>query len=1359
MGGFMMNDKYYVGFDIGTDSVGWAVTNPVYEVLKFKGLPMMGSRIFDSANTAADRRLFRTNTRRLDRKKWRIQLLQDLFAPEMSKCDFGFFQRLKDSFLLPSDKSVSQKNMLFNDEQYKDKDYFYDFPTIYHLRKALIENKKTYDIRLVYLALHHLIKHRGHFLFQGNLSQATSFDEVFKTFKDTLKFELEIDINCDDKNALKETLKNKRILKREKVKKVMQLLNCEKNDKKLKAVIGLICGAKVTLNYIFEDMPKTEDVYKLSFTEKPYDEVRTEIESLLYEQCAVVDIFKAVYDWAILADILGEGNFNGKNYLSFAKVKLYEKHKSDLQKLKNVIKNYSISLYSKFFRSGKEAENYCAYIGSTKFNCEKVSVKRCTQETFYKNVSKIIEEIEEKTGATTDIDYIKKEIEALTFLPLQVTKDNGVVPYQVNEIEVNVILDNASKYLTFLNEKDDSGYTVKDKILKIFNFRVPYYVGPLNTNTSKNSWMVRKDSGSIKPWNFEEKVDINKSAEKFILRMTNKCTYLIGKDVLPKNSLLYSEFMVLNELNNVKIRGEKLNVELKNKFIEYYFKEKKNINKTKLIEFLKTENINGINKEDISGIDQDTFKTNLGSYISFKNIFGKKIENYSVREIIENCIRWITLYPDDKKMLKEIIRRNYNEQELSNEELQKIIKLKFSGWGNLSKGFLTEVKDDITGYNILTALKDTNDNLMQLLSTKYTFGDNIEKTNAQNKDFNVKFDYENLISNLMLSPSVKRPVWQTLLILKEISKIKKKDPDKIFIEVARGKESVPERKDSRKDKLLKVYEEFLKNNKDIIDEQYKEIVNNLKKHDNTALRSQKLFLYYTQLGKCMYSGESIDLASLNDVQKYDKDHIYPQSKTKDDSLDNLVLVKRTLNANKSNDIISADIRKNMSQFWKLLLKNKLISAEKYNRLMRSAPLTDEELAGFINRQLVETRQATKVVVNLLKELYPKADIVTVNAKAVADFRQKNLKTVKVRFINDLHHAQDAYLNVVVGNVYHEKFTNNPLKWLKNANSQNYNLNKMFDFNFNKKGESIWVAGENGSLKTVKAMYNTRNILYTRYATCNKGAFFDQQIKGPKDNPTIPLKKNLSLKYGGYKSVTPAYFALVGSVDKKGNKRRSIETVPLYRAKEFEKNIIAFEEYCKEKYELNDPKVIIPKIKKDTLFIIDGYPMHLRGNSDKRLVMQNAVQLKLTEKMQKYVKRIEKYITNNNLRKDKKSLLPIRISEGITQEENLCLYDILLDKQQNTIYCKRPASQVELLLNKRENFISCTLEEQCIVLNEILCLLQCKPVTADLRLIGGSKNAGSFKISKFITGCKNAVMVNQSVTGLFKQEIDLLTVKL
>lgn len=1354
-----MTEKYYVGLDIGTDSVGWAVTNKQYEILKFNGKLMLGSRLFDSANTAAEQRIFRSNARRLNRKKWRIQLLQELFAPEISKIDFGFYQRLKDSFLKETDKAVFQKNMLFNDKNYTDKDYYREFPTIYHLRKALIENKKEYDIRLVYIALHHLIKHRGHFLFQGSMAQATSFEEVFKTFKEVVLRELEVNINCNNEEELKEVLKNKRIFKKEKINKIMSLFDCDKTNKKLKAIISLICGSKVVLNDIFGEMVQSEEQVKISFAEKPYDELRPEIENVLYEQCNTVDVFKAMYDWAILADILSEGNFNGRNYLSFAKVKIYEKHKNDLNILKCVLNTYSKNLYSKFFRSANEPDNYSAYVGSTKFGKEKFSVKRCAQDLFYKKVLNILKEIEAKNGCTENIKYIKQEIEAQTFLPLQVTKENGVIPYQVNEAEAKVILNNASEYLDFLNDKDDNGLIVKDKILKILTFRIPYYVGPLNQHSPK-SWMERKSNGVITPWNFEDKIDVKTSAEKFILRMTNKCTYLIGKDVLPKNSLLYSEFMVWNELNNVKVKGQKLNVELKNKFFEFYFRKQKSVTKNKLIEFLKTENIRDITKEDISGIDQGVFKASLASYLCFKSIFGRKIENYSVQKIAEDCISWITLYPDDRKMLKEIIRSNYGEQDINNEELEKIIRLKFTGWGRLSKEFLTEIKDDITQYNVLNALKNTNDNLMQLLSVKYTFSDNIDRFNAIYKEDINKFDYESLISNLILSPSVKRPVWQALLILKEIVKIKKDQPAKVFIEVARGKESLPERKDSRKDKLLKVYDEFLKDkqNAAIIDEYYKDIAESLKLQDNTALRAQKLFLYYTQLGKCMYSGENIDLASLNDVHKYDKDHIYPQSKTKDDSLVNLVLVKRELNAEKSNDIISTDVRKKMLPFWKLLHKNNLISTEKFNRLTRSTPLTNEELAGFINRQLVETRQATKIVSNLLKDVFPKAEIVTVNAKAVSDFRKSKLQAVKVRSINDLHHAQDAYLNIVVGNVYYEKFTNNPLKWLNNENRNNYSLNRMFDYDIKKREEFIWLSSEEGSIKTVKNMYNKKNILYTRYATSNKGAFFDQQIKGARENPTIPVKKGLSLEYGGFKSVNPAYFALVESEGKKGKKQRSIEAVPLYLAKQFEKSPQDYVGYCAEKYGLKNPVIILPKIKKDSLFLVDGYPMHLRGSNGIQLSMQNAVQLNLEADMQKYCKRIEKYIINNLARKDKRVLLPIRVSEGITKAENLYLYDVLLEKQQNTLFSKRPASQIKLLQKSREKFNECTLEEQCIVLNEILHLMQCKPLTADLSLIGGSKRAGNFQINKIISNFKRVFLINQSVTGLFEQKIDLLTVQ-
>ena len=61
----------------------------------------------------------------------------------------------------------------------------------------------------------------------------------------------------------------------------------------------------------------------------------------------------------------------------------------------------------------------------------------------------------------------------------------------------------------------------------------------------------------------------------------------------------------------------------------------------------------------------------------------------------------------------------------------------------------------------------------------------------------------------------------------------------------------------------------------------------------------------------MYSGERIEFDDLWDNTKYDIDHIYPQSKTMDDSLNNRVLVKKEYNSKKSDDYpISSDIQKN-----------------------------------------------------------------------------------------------------------------------------------------------------------------------------------------------------------------------------------------------------------------------------------------------------------------------------------------------------------------------------------------------------------------------------------------------------------------
>lgn len=65
------------------------------------------------------------------------------------------------------------------------------------------------------------------------------------------------------------------------------------------------------------------------------------------------------------------------------------------------------------------------------------------------------------------------------------------------------------------------------------------------------------------------------------------------------------------------------------------------------------------------------------------------------------------------------------------------------------------------------------------------------------------------------------------------------------------------------------------------------------------------------------------------------------------------MVYKPVNENK-NDIypIDGEIQKNMKADWSIWKQKGLISEEKYKRLIRTTELTNDELAGFVNRQLV-----------------------------------------------------------------------------------------------------------------------------------------------------------------------------------------------------------------------------------------------------------------------------------------------------------------------------------------------------------------------------------------------------------------------
>lgn len=56
--------RYFMGLDMGTSSVGWAVTDEHYQLLRRKGKDMWGIREFEEAATAVERRTHRVSRRR-----------------------------------------------------------------------------------------------------------------------------------------------------------------------------------------------------------------------------------------------------------------------------------------------------------------------------------------------------------------------------------------------------------------------------------------------------------------------------------------------------------------------------------------------------------------------------------------------------------------------------------------------------------------------------------------------------------------------------------------------------------------------------------------------------------------------------------------------------------------------------------------------------------------------------------------------------------------------------------------------------------------------------------------------------------------------------------------------------------------------------------------------------------------------------------------------------------------------------------------------------------------------------------------------------------------------------------------------
>lgn len=1353
----MSKRNYYLGLDMGTNSVGWAVTDENYNLLRAKGKDLWGIREFEEAKTAVERRTHRISRRRRQREIVRIGLLKSYFEDAIAEVDPLFFQRLENSkyHLEDKDINVQNRNGIFNDIDYTDKEYFAEYPTIFHLRKELLRNEKSnkHDVRLVYLALLNMFKHRGHFLSAGlgDENNERSLKDIYlqlaNALSETCQMTLPVDV---DTKTIEHILSSRDYNRTKKYEELCRVLNVDLKDKKKTAFIKTLCGLKININQLFDELVVEDDKkIDVCFNDVSYDDNKQEvIDALSDEQYQIIELMKEIYDIGSLSGIM-----KGYTYLSEARVAEYEKHKSDLAILKRVIKSYKTPRdYNEFFRSEKDG-SYSAYVGS--FNSGKKqrrNMKERKSEELYKSIKKMLKDI---STMDDNVVYIQNEIDKETFLPKQLTASNGVIPNQVHTMEMKKILSNAELYLPFLKNKDESNLTVSERILRLFSFQMPYFIGP-TSEKSKTGWIVRKEEGQVLPWNIEEKIDVKATSEEFIYRLVRKCTYINGERVLPKASLEYESYCVLNEINNIKINGERIPNELKQEIFISLFQKGNRVTRKQLAKFLYNKGI--IEDEtQITGIDI-SINNSLSSYGKFKAIFGDSINEDSTKHMVEDIISLCTAYGESKKFLKERLKEKYGDR-LSDEQIKRISGFKLKDWGRLSKEFL-----ELPGCNrldgevksLIRTMWETNLNLMELINDdNYTYKEELE--NRQNTALKTLTDItaEDLEEYYFSAP-VRRMIWQSILIIRELTKVLGAPPKRLFVEMTRKPEDKKQRTIPRKQKFLELYKKIKKDEKD-----WKSIIENA--DADGTLRSKKMYLYLTQQGRCMYTGEHIDLQELLKANsKYDIDHIYPRHYVKDDNIDNnLVLVNKEKNAHKSDNYpLEEIIYTSRLGMWKELRASGFITEEKYNRLIGRNAFTDEQKAGFIARQLVETSQGTKGVTEILKQILPETQIVYSKASNVSEFRQKR-ELPKSRLINDFHHAQDAYLNIVVGNVYFVKFTQNPLNFISNEYARDkeknrYNLSKMFDWDVVRGSEVAWVAqkegGDAGTIATVKRMMAKNTPLLTRYNFEEHGSLANETLYGArkaKDVGYIPFKtsdKKLQdvTKYGGFTSVSTAYFFLVEH-EVKSKKVRTIETVPVYMRERVEKNINELQKYCTEQLGLINPTIKMAKIKIQSLIERNGYFAYISGKSDGRILVRNAVNLCLRKEWIGYIKKLEKYVSVNVL------------DESISYEENIALYNELKNKFVSGIYKNRPNAVGNKIEKGFDTFKELPLEIQCKALVKLLELSTIGSGSADLSLIGETANCGIMRFNKNISGATELFLINQSVTGIFENRIDLLTV--
>ena len=547
------------------------------------------------------------------------------------------------------------------------------------------------------------------------------------------------------------------------------------------------------------------------------------------------------------------------------------------------------------------------------------------------------------------------------------------------------------------------------------------------------------------------------------------------------------------------------------------------------------------------------------------------------------------------------------------------------------------------------------------------------------------------------------------------------------------------------------------------------------KDNKSAVDSDKLYLWLTQLGRCMYSGDRIDITDLSNCEI---DHIVPRSAKAiaDDSMENKALVLKKKNQAKGAALgMSPVVIREMRDFWEFLYKNKLIGSKKFGALQKT-DYTPAELSGFANRQLNDTGYIVKTVTNLLKRRFPQAHVRGVKPKLGNIMRAKYAEQgyagfYKIRNLNSFHHAKDAYLAAVLG-----QFTSVACPYWGQAEESRYlkgEIEKLYQkertmseeelsakhkalvkrrFGFiidlmeefdnsllaadEETGEVLWSEERLDNILRTMARNTCHVVKKKKYMA--ESAFYDQTKYSPKSGKKglIPLKSaggaDLPTQlYGGYLYEKPAYFAVI-RYKKKGKTVYAFDSVPV---RVLIKGADAVAEYIRREY--GEDAEMVRRISKFQLIDYNGHLCYISGTME----LQNAAEIFVKPEFEELLYLVEK--GRLDVLKGEKSL---------RKDGNTCDYSAkisaLLTHLSFVIRSKQPlyAKLADKLEEIRDKYLSeMTMEEKVKLIGDVMKV--CSPGSGVINIDKKYGGEPFGRINRNIFP-DQVEWIDKSVTGLF-----------